>query len=100
MLYWVFSEDINKYELLESYLRIDQQIQVVRNLLSQLSIIDKQAHDDPFLLIDCLEIYKAFASTIYPQGTNEGAVLKLQEGLSNRTYKRTFYRRILTRFSL
>lgn len=90
MLYWVFSEDMNKYELLETYLSMEQNPHIVRESMTTLSRIEQQAQSNPDGLRSILPAFIEFAETMYPLSTNQGAIISLKSVLTTSTSLESF----------
>jgi len=90
ILSWVFNANATKYELVESYLNIDFQATVVRNVMNILGQIESVAKSDPFALAQTNDLFLEIAYKIFPQHRESGAINRLQDVLKNRHQLESF----------
>ena len=89
ILFWVFSHDTTKYEFIESYLSVDFQLPVVKEVMKLLREIEVTSENLENLQ-ECKNQFLKIASFIFPAGQNRNAVNNLESVLQNNSLLSSF----------
>lgn len=85
-----FSQDLTKYELIETYLKINLQIPKVRKVMTILKRIEELAQTGFPQPQEGLREFVAVANLMLPSSENRRAIDSLKEVLSSRSYLESF----------